>query len=72
LLVAEPMSGLSSAASMADAYFGFYLLAMGTGRARSPERLMLMLKQAGFAESRRISTRRPLLTALVMAKKAAT
>jgi demethylspheroidene O-methyltransferase len=71
LMVAEPMSGLSGAESMADAYFGFYLLAMGTGRARSPERLMAMLKQAGFAETRRMSTRRPLLTAMVLAKKAA-
>jgi hypothetical protein len=44
---------------------------MGTGRARSPERLMVMLRQAGFAETRRISTRRPLLTAMVIAKKAA-
>ncbi|MGL4243682.1 MAG: methyltransferase [Beijerinckiaceae bacterium] len=72
LIVAEPMSGLSGAESMADAYFGFYLLAMGTGRARSPETLMAMMKQAGFAETRRIPTRRPLLTAMVVAKKAAT
>jgi demethylspheroidene O-methyltransferase len=71
LMVAEPMSGLTGAESMADAYFGFYLLAMGTGRARSPERLMAMLKQAGFAETRRVSTRRPLLTAMVVSKKAA-
>jgi demethylspheroidene O-methyltransferase len=69
LIVAEPMSGLSDAASMADAYFGFYLLAMGTGRARTPERLMSMLTQAGFVETRRISTRRPLLTAMLTAKK---
>jgi demethylspheroidene O-methyltransferase len=71
LVVAEPMSGVSEAESMADAYFGFYLLAMGTGRARSPELLMAMMRQAGFAETRRISTRRPLLTAMVVAKKAA-
>ena len=36
LLVAEPMSGTPEAAPCADAYFGFYLLAMGTGRARDP------------------------------------
>jgi demethylspheroidene O-methyltransferase len=71
LMVAEPMSGLSGAESMADAYFGFYLLAMGTGRARTPEQLMAMLKQAGFADVRRIPTRRPLMTAMVVAKKAA-
>jgi demethylspheroidene O-methyltransferase len=69
LIVAEPMSGLSGAESMADAYFGFYLLAMGTGRARSPDMLSVMLKTAGFADVRRIPTRRPLLTAMVVAKK---
>jgi demethylspheroidene O-methyltransferase len=71
LIVAEPMSGLSGAESMADAYFGFYLLAMGTGRARTPEQLMAMLKRAGFAETRRIPTRRPLMTAMVLARKRA-
>jgi demethylspheroidene O-methyltransferase len=71
LLVAEPMSGVPGAESMADAYFGFYLLAMGTGRARAPERLMAMMNQAGFAQTRRIPTRRPLLTAVVLAKKPA-
>lgn len=71
LVVAEPMSGISDAESMADAYFGFYLLAMGTGRARSPDRLMAMLRQAGFAETRQVATRRPLLTAMVVGKKAA-
>ncbi len=71
LILAEPMSGVPGGEAMADAYFGFYLLAMGTGRARTPETLILMLKQAGFAEAKVIPTRRPLLTALVVAKKAA-
>ncbi len=71
LIIAEPMSGLSGAESMADAYFGFYLLAMGTGRARTPEQLGAMLSAAGFGDVRRIATRRPLLTAMVVAKKAA-
>jgi demethylspheroidene O-methyltransferase len=71
LVVAEPMSGLSAAASMADAYFGFYLLAMGTGRARTSEQLILMMIRAGFADARRVSTRRPLLTGMVVAKKVA-
>jgi demethylspheroidene O-methyltransferase len=69
LMVAEPMSGLSGAESMADAYFGFYLLAMGTGRARSSETLSAMLRTAGFQDIRRIPTRRPLLTAMIVAKK---
>ncbi len=71
LILAEPMSGVSGAQHMADAYFGFYLLAMGTGRARTPETLLMMLKEAGFAEAMVIPTRRPLLTSLIVAKKAA-
>lgn len=69
LLVAEPMGGVPGAERMADAYFGFYLLAMGTGRARTPEELSQMLIQAGFAGISRIPTRRPLLASLLVAKK---
>ena len=35
LLVAEPMAGAPGAEPMGEAYFGFYLLAMGRGRPRS-------------------------------------
>jgi demethylspheroidene O-methyltransferase len=69
ILIAEPMAGDSHSAPMADAYFGFYLLAMGEGRARTPSELMGMLKRAGFVEARPIATPRPLLTGLVHAKK---
>ncbi len=69
LLVAEPMAGVPGAERMADAYFGFYLLAMGTGRARTPAELSDMLRDAGFARILRIRTRRPLLASLLVAKK---
>jgi demethylspheroidene O-methyltransferase len=69
LLVAEPMAGVPGAERMADAYFGFYLLAMGTGRARTPDELSDMLRKAGFARILRIKTRRPLLASLLVAKK---
>ena len=38
LLLAEPMAGTPGAEPMGDAYFGFYLLAMGSGRPRTAER----------------------------------
>ncbi len=38
LLIAEPMPGIDGTDMIGDAYFGFYLLAMGSGRARSAER----------------------------------
>jgi demethylspheroidene O-methyltransferase len=66
LLLAEPMSG-GSAAPIADAYFGFYLLAMGSGRARSPATLGAMLEQAGFLRPRLYRTAAPMLTRLMVA-----
>ena len=68
LLIAEPMSGTPGAEAMGDAYFGFFLLAMGRGKPRSPARLREMVQRAGFARCRRIRTRRPLLTAVLAAE----
>lgn len=67
LLVAEPMSGTPGAEPMGDAYFGFYLLAMGKGRPRSADELIAMLGAAGFANARLVSTRMPLQTRLILA-----
>lgn len=69
LLLAEPMAGTPGAEAMADAYFGFYLLAMGRGRARRAEELTLMLQQAGFASIRALSTPTPLLVRALRAQK---
>lgn len=62
LLIAEPMAGSPETQRMAEAYFAFYLLAMGSGRARSPAELTQFLLEAGFSDVRRLKTRRPLLT----------
>ena len=70
LLIAEPMAGAPGAEPIGDAYFGFYLLAMGTGRARPPETLIAMLRDAGFATARIVPTRNPLLTGLIHARRA--
>ena len=69
LLIAEPMAGTPGAEPIGDAYFGFYLLAMGRGRARRPEELKQLLEAAEFAQTRVISTRRPLLASAMVAKK---
>jgi demethylspheroidene O-methyltransferase len=71
LLLAEPMSGTPGAEPMADAYFGFYLLAMGRGRARTAEELTDLLGQAGFDRVRLLPARRPLLTRLILARPCA-
>ncbi|MGA1274122.1 MAG: methyltransferase, partial [Burkholderiaceae bacterium] len=67
LLLAEPMSGTPGAEAMGDAYFGLYLLAMGKGRARTPQELARLLTQAGFARVEAIPTRLPLQTGLMRA-----
>lgn len=68
LLVAEPMAGTRGAEPMGDAYFGFYLMAMGSGRSRSPQRLAQMLQAAGFGAIRQLPTRIPLQCGLIVAR----
>jgi demethylspheroidene O-methyltransferase len=67
VLIAEPMSGVPGVAHVADAYFGFYLLAMGQGRARSFAELAGLLAEAGFGRARPIATGLPLQTSIVVA-----
>jgi demethylspheroidene O-methyltransferase len=68
LLLAEPMSGAPGAQAMGDAYFGFYLLAMGRGRPRTPHELTAMLNAADFGSVRLLPTRLPLQTQLLVAR----
>ncbi|TNC13677.1 methyltransferase domain-containing protein [Methylobacterium terricola] len=66
LLVAEPMAGTPGAEPV-GAYFGFYLLAMGSGRPRTAAELAGLLREAGFARVREPRTRRPMLVRLLAA-----
>jgi demethylspheroidene O-methyltransferase len=68
LLVAEPMARTPGAERVGDAYFGFYLLAMGSGRPRTPEELSQMLLASGFRRIRRVRTNMPLQTRLITAQ----
>jgi demethylspheroidene O-methyltransferase len=67
LLLAEPMSATRGAEPISDAYFGFYLLAMGSGQPRTPAELNRLLKAAGFGRMQLLRTRTPLLTRLIIA-----
>lgn len=67
LLLAEPMSGVAGAERVGDAYFAFYLMAMGSGRARSAAELTELLLTAGFASVRLRPTPIPLMTSLLEA-----
>ncbi|RYY60150.1 MAG: methyltransferase domain-containing protein, partial [Comamonadaceae bacterium] len=68
LLVAEPLAGTPGAERMGDAYFGFYLLAMGRGRPRTAQRLGELLRAAGFDRVRQLHTRLPLQTSVLLAR----
>ncbi len=69
LLLAEPMMGTPGAEPVGDAYFGFYLLAMGRGRPRTPQSLQHMLESAGFSLTELVATRQPLQSRLLVARK---
>jgi demethylspheroidene O-methyltransferase len=68
LLIAEPMAGTRGAEPVGDAYFGFYFLAMGGGRARTPERIKHMLSEAGFSHTRLLRSRMPMVARVMVAR----
>ena len=68
LVVAETMAGTKGAEPVGDAYFGFYLLAMGSGKPRTAGELTDLLTRAGFAEVREARSARPMLVRLLVAK----
>lgn len=67
LLLAEPMAGTPGAEPAGAAYFGFYLMAMRSGRPRTEGELRSMLMDAGFGEIRSVPTSSPMLTRLLIA-----
>jgi demethylspheroidene O-methyltransferase len=68
LVLAEQMADTPGAQPMGDAYFGFYLLAMGRGRPRSAVQLTAMLRAAGFRSVRQVRTRLPLQVQVLVAE----
>lgn len=69
LLLAEPMAKPPGEAPVGDAYFHFYLLAMGSGRLRSPQELRNLMLDAGFETVEPISNPMPLHTRLLLGQK---
>jgi demethylspheroidene O-methyltransferase len=69
LLLAEPMAQPPGEKPVGDAYFHFYLLAMGSGRLRSPEELRSLMLSAGFESVEQVSNPMPLHTRLLLAQK---
>ena len=73
LLLAEPMAQSDQdggpAHASVDAYFHFYLLAMGDGRLRSPQELMDLMKAAGFTHVERVANAMPIHTQILLGRK---
>ena len=64
LLVAEPMS---DSPKVGHAYFGMYLWAMGSGRARTSDELRDMLRKAGFSRAEQLKTGLPDVVRIIKA-----
>ena len=71
LLVAEPMAQEADvpSAQQADAYYHFYLMAMGAGRLRTPQEIAALLREAGFAAIEQVPNAMPIHGQLVIGRK---
>jgi demethylspheroidene O-methyltransferase len=69
LLLSEPMAQEQGETPQGDAYFHFYLLAMGAGRLRTPRELMAMMAEAGFAHLEIVPNPMPLQTQILIGRK---
>lgn len=67
IVIAEPMAETPGAEPAGDAYFGFYLMAMGSGRPRRPEEIAAIMREAGFVNTRILATSTPLLVRVMTA-----
>jgi demethylspheroidene O-methyltransferase len=67
-VLAEPMASEPGQRPEGDAYFHFYLLAMGRGEARSVDDMRRLLGLAGFQDIRPVKTRLPLQAGVVVAR----
>ncbi len=69
VLVAEPMAETPGAEAIGDAYFGFYLLAMGSGRPRRRSEMTNLLQHAGFTSIHYPISLRPILSSVVIGRR---
>lgn len=71
LLLAEPMAEADGQPATADAYYHFYLLAMGAGRLRTPQELMRLMAEAGFTHLEAVPNPMPLHGRILLGRKSA-
>jgi demethylspheroidene O-methyltransferase len=71
ILIAEPLANAPGHERVGSAYFGMYLLAMGSGRPRSADQICDLLTRTGFSHPEQRATRQPMLAGVVTAQKLA-
>lgn len=69
LLLAEPMAQTDGQPSSSDPYYHFYLMAMGSGRLRTPQALNALMAQAGFTHIELVPNPMPLHAQLLVGRK---
>ena len=69
VLISEPMSGGVRPNKSGDAYFGFYTMAMTTGRPRDVPTHKMNLSQIGFQNIKTYSGTRNFITSVITARK---
>jgi demethylspheroidene O-methyltransferase len=69
LLVAEPMADTPELPAMGQAYFGFYLLAMGRGRPRNMQEISNFLYEVGFKKVKSVKNTMKINAQIIMAEK---
>jgi len=69
MLLAEPMAQPAGEKPVGDAYFHFYLLAMGSGRLRTPQELRSLMLEAGFDSVEPIANPMPMHARLLLGQK---
>ncbi len=67
LLIAEPLKETRGSVQMGGAYFGLYLLAMGSGRPRSIREMTQLIRTAGFMKVKHFRTDLPLVCSVMTA-----
>ncbi len=69
VIISEPMSGGKNPIRSGDSYFGFYTMAMSTGRPRSSLEHKNFLKEAGFRTIKKHKGTREFITQVISARK---
>ncbi|PQM60371.1 MAG: SAM-dependent methyltransferase [Rhodobacteraceae bacterium] len=69
VIISEPMSGGKNPIRSGDSYFGFYTMAMSTGRPRSPEEHEKFLRMSGFQKVKKYKGNREFITQVIVAIK---